>query len=270
VTDRYLDTAIKAAKTSGQILTDYFEKLHDCRQKNQNIRDLVTEVDILSEKNIKEIISAAFPDQAINAEESPLEGKRAGEFAKIWHIDPLDGTVNYSQGIPLCAVSIAFEENGEVMAGVIFNPFSEELFFAAKGQGACLNGQPISVSKKNDLKEGVYVAGFSSASSAEKRKEYETFGRINDATRGVLRLGSAALALAYLACGRIDGFWAKKLHPWDLAAGIVLVGEAQGRVSNVNNEKYSFKDDIFVATNTGIHLDLLKELKGLGSESTDR
>lgn len=263
MTEQYLDTAIRAAKTSGQILMDYFEKLHDFKQKNTNIRDLVTEVDVLSEKNIKEIIRRAFPDHAFNAEESSLEEKPGKDQTKIWHIDPLDGTVNYSQGIPLCAVSIAFEEKGVIVAGVIFNPFSEELFFASKGKGAYLNGKPIGVSKKSDLKEGLYVAGFSSSSSVEKRREYETFGRINDTTRGVLRLGSAALALAYLACGRIDGFWAKKLYSWDLAAGIVLVNEAAGRVSNDKNEKYLFKDDIFVATNAVVHLDLLKELKGL-------
>lgn len=263
MTERYLDTAIKAAKTSGQILTDYFEKLHDFRQKNQNIRDLVTEVDILSEKNIKEIIRTTFPDHAINAEESPLEGKPGQDRTKIWHIDPLDGTVNYSQGIPLCAVSVALEEDGEITVGVIFNPFSDELFFASKGKGAYLNGRQIQASKKSDFKKGLYIVGFSASSSTKKMNEYEVFGQINDTTRGVLRLGSAALALAYLACGRIDGFWANKLFPWDLAAGIVIVKEAKGKVSSENGDDYELGDSVFIASNTLLHDSLIKKLKGV-------
>lgn len=253
MTEKYLEAAIKAAKTSGQILVDYFEKLHDFREKNRNIRDLVTEVDILSEKNIKDIIQKAFPEHSIAAEESTLEQRDA---TKIWHIDPLDGTVNYSQGIPLCAISVAIQEDEDVVAGVIFNPFSDELYFASRGNGAYLNGQKIHVSKKQNFKEGLYVAAFSSAPSNLKKKEYEIFGKVNDTTRGVLRIGSAALALAFLAHGRIDGFWAKDLHSWDLAAGIVLVKEAGGRISSVKEESYSFEKSLLIASNGMIHKEL--------------
>lgn len=259
--EKYLDVAIKAARTSGQILIDYFEKLHDFRQKSQNVRDLVTEVDILSEKNIKEKIRVAFPDHAIRAEESYKDEKI--DSSKVWHVDALDGTVNYSQGIPFCVISVALEENGEVIVGVIYNPFSEELYFASKGNGAYLNGKPIKVSKKKKVEDGVYVMAFSAALSKEKKKEYEVFGQINDSTRGVLRLGSAALSLAYLACGRIDGFWSKDLYPWDLAAGIIIVGEAGGEISSGKGEPYKFKDKTLLASNGLVHRDLMKMVSTL-------
>ena len=262
--NEYLDIAIKAAETSGEILVDYFEKLHDFKQKNANTRDLVTEVDVLSEKNIKSIIQKNYPDDYINAEESyrPQDRVRVSE-GRTWIIDPLDGTVNYSQGIPLCAVSVAVEEAGDVVAGVIFNPFSQELFFASKGNGAYLSGRRISVSDKENIREGLYVVGFSSSPSEEKMNEYQTFGKINDATRGVLRIGSAALALAYLACSRVDGFWAIGLFPWDLAAGTIIVNEAGGRISSLAGGKYTFNDRIIVASNGLVHDSLLKKLERL-------
>lgn len=252
--DLFLEIAIKAAKTSGQILIDYFEKLHDSQQKNKNIRDLLTEVDILSEKNIKEIIRDSFPDHSIMAEESSLEQK---DSTMIWHIDPIDGTVNYSQGIPLCAISVALQDNNEIVAGVIFNPFSDELYYASKGKGAYLNGNQIYVSQKDKITDGLYVAAFSSAPSEEKKEEYDLFGHVNDTTRGVLRIGSAALALAYLANERIDGFWAKNLFSWDLAAGMILVREAGGKISSGNGVEYSFDMPLFIASNKYNHEDLV-------------
>lgn len=255
----FLAVAIKAAQTSGDILVDYFGKLHDFRQKNQNIRDLVTEVDILSEKNIKARIRQVFSDHTIIGEEDKVE-KTGSEY--VWHIDPLDGTVNYSQQIPFCAVSVGVEKKGEVFAGAIYNPFSEELFYAFKGQGAFLNGKQIHVSRKKDVKEGLYIAAFSSVRSKGER-EYEIFGQMNDTTRGVLRIGSAALSLGYLACGRIDGFWAKGLYSWDLAAGIVLVKEAHGAVKSGKGREYKFEDNILIASNGLIHEDLSKRLAKL-------
>jgi len=258
--DCYLEIAIKAVQTSGHILVDYFQKVHDFRQKNKNIRDLVTEVDILSEKNIKSKIEDVFPKHTIIAEETKTE-KHGSDV--IWHIDPLDGTVNYSQGIPLCAVSVGVEKKGEIVAGAIYNPFLEEIYYASKSQGAYLNGKLIHVSKKKTLEEGIYVAAFSAVSSSAKKREYEIFGKINDTTRGVLRIGSAALALAYLACGKIDGFWSKDLFSWDLAAGIILVEESGGKISSAEGKKYKFKDSVLVASNKIIHENLLNVLKGL-------
>lgn len=256
----YLAVAIKAVQTSGDILVDYFGKLHDFRQKNQNIRDLVTEVDILSEKNIEEKIKEVFARHTIMGEEAKGE-KIDSEF--VWHIDPLDGTVNYSQGISFCAISVGVEKNTEIIVGAIYNPFSQELFYASKGQGAFLNGKQIYVSKKKDVKDGVYVAAFSAARSEEKKGEYEIFGRMNDTTRGVLRMGSAALSLAYLACSRIDGFWSKDLFSWDLAAGIVLIKEANGVVMSGKGNEYKLQDRVLIASNKLIYESLSKKLAGL-------
>ncbi len=260
MSQEYLAIAIKAVQTSGDILIDYFGKLHDFRQKNQNIRDLVTEVDILSEKNIQEKIKEVFPYHAINGEEVRAQ-KTDSEF--VWHIDPLDGTVNYSQGITLCAISIGLEKNGEIIAGATYNPFSQELFYASKGQGAFLNGKQIFVSQKKDVQDGLYAAAFSSARSTKKKNEYEIFGRMNDTTRGVLRTGSAALNLAYLACARIDGFWAKELFSWDLAAGILLVKEANGIVVCAKGLEYKLQDGVLIATNRFLGEPLVKMLVGL-------
>jgi len=256
----FLGTAIKSVESSGKILIQYFDKLHDSSQKNENIRDLVTEVDLLAEKNIKEIITSQFPKHNIIAEES---GDLDINSDYCWHVDPIDGTVNYSQGIPLCAISVGLELNGEIIVGAVFNPFTEELFYASKGNGAFLNGHEIIVSEKNEIEKCIYVAAFSSDSYSKKNKEYQIFGKMNDKTRGVLRIGSAALALAYLACGHIDGFWAKGLYAWDLAGGLVLVREAGGQISNNHGDPFVIGDPTLIASNGYIHNSLLLELKNL-------
>ena len=258
--NEYLKIAIRAVESSGKILTEYFERIHDFRQKNQNIRDLVTEVDLLSEKNIKELIESNFPDHSIIGEET---GELVKNSEYCWHIDPIDGTVNYSQGIPLCAVSIGLEHRKEIITGAIYNPFTEELFFASKDNGAYLNGKPITVSRKTKVESGLYVAAFSSDIGKGKKKEYDIFGNLNDTTRGVLRLGSAALALAYLACGRIDGFWAKDLYSWDIAGGLALVNEAGGKATDENGEEHSLKSKVLIASNSRIHELLIKSLTEL-------
>tara|TARA_X000000368_G_C22878894_1_gene644387 strand:- start:1 stop:792 length:792 start_codon:yes stop_codon:yes gene_type:complete len=255
--NNYLKTAINAVETSGKILIEYFEKVHDFKQKNENIRDLVTEVDFLSEKNIKNIIYENFPQHNINGEETGLLNNKSDY---CWHIDPIDGTVNYSQGIPLCAVSVGLEYKNEIVASAIFNPFSDELFFASKGSGSFLNGRQIKVSNKINFEDGLYIAAFSSDLGKDKKNEYNIFGNLNNKTRGVLRLGSAALALAYLSCGRIDGFWANSLYPWDIAGGLLLVKEAGGKVTDVSDNEFSFQSKVLVSSNSLIHDELLKSL----------
>lgn len=255
---QYLEIAIRAVENSGKILIEYFQRIHDFKQKNKNIRDLVTEVDLLSEKNIKQIILSKFPNHNIIGEETGALNKDS-EFC--WHIDPIDGTVNYSQGIPLCAVSIGLEYKKEIIVGAIYNPFANELFFASKGHGAFLNGKHINVSKKNNFKQGLYVVAFSSLIGKDKANEYKIFGDLNNKTRGVLRLGSAALALAYLSCGRIDGFWAKDLYLWDIAGGIILINEAGGQVSGKNGTPFSLKSKTLIASNPKIHKDFISNLK---------
>lgn len=251
--DKYLEVAIRAVRKSGVVLTEYHDKLHDFRMKNSNLRDLVTEVDILSEKSIKKVIWESFPDHSIVAEEGAADQR---DPALVWHVDPLDGTVNYSQGIPLCAVSVGLEENGRMQACAIYNPFAEELFFATRGRGSFLNGAPIHVSGKDSFQNGLYVGAFSSSASANRDKEYMAFGAVNNRSRGALRIGSAAVALAYLACGRIDGFWARGLFSWDLAAGILLVQEAGGQVSGADGRDFTFDQPLLIASNGGVHAEL--------------
>ena len=255
--NEFLGTAIKAVESSGKFLVQYFDKLHDSRQKNKNIRNLVTEVDLQSENNIKKIISSRFPKHNIIAEES---GGLDIDSEYCWHVDPIDGTVNYSQGIPLCAVSIGLELNGEIIVGAVNNPFTGELFYASQGNGAFLNGHEIRVSEKNKLEECLFVAAFSSESDSRKHKEYKIFGKMNDKTRGVLRIGSAALSLAYLACGRIDGFWVNGLYAWDIAGGLSLVMEAGGQIGNIHGNAFVIGESTLVASNSFIHNSFLKEL----------
>lgn len=251
--NKYLKVAIQAAEASGEQLTNYFEKIHDFSQKNKNKRDLVTEVDIISERIIVEMIENNFPNHSINGEEL---GKKNKDSDYTWHIDPIDGTVNYSQGISICAVSIALEYKNKIIAGIVYNPFAEELFFASEGEGAFLNGKPIHVSDKTDMAEGLFIIGLSSDSNINQQEQYDTLMKVNNATRGVLRLGSAAMALAYVASGKIDGFWAKGLFPWDLAAGVILIEEAGGKITSSSGEDFEFSQDI-VATNSGLHDSLL-------------
>ena len=259
--DTYLDVAIRAARIGGAVLVEYFDRVHTSRTKNENLRDLVTEVDLLSEKGIKQIIRESFPEHSIVAEESGVESR---DTSRVWHIDPLDGTVNYSQGIPFCAVSVGMEENGVLKAGAVYNPFADELFYAARGKGAFLNGRPMQVSGKKNFRDGLYVGAFSSVASSSKAAEYAAFGAVNDGSRGALRLGSAAVALAYVASGRIDGFWAKDLYSWDLAGGVLLIEEAGGRAGGAGDTPFDFGQSLQVASNGLVHAELARLLEAHG------
>ena len=220
--NNFLEVAINAAERSGKILQEYFEKVHDVRSKNQNIRDLITEVDLIAENEIKKIITSNFSKHSIVGEES---GSEINDLDYCWHIDPIDGTVNYSQGIPLCAISIGLEFKQKIILGVIFNPFFNELYYATENEGAFLNGRKIEVSKKDKLKDGLYIAAFSSEIDEEKNYEYKIFGHFNNKSLGVMRIGSAALSLAYLSSGKIDGFWTRGLNSWDIIAGLCILKE---------------------------------------------
>lgn len=254
--NKFIDTAIHAVESSGQLLVEYFEKIHDYKQKNSNTRDLVTEVDLLAEKNAKNVIESFFPNHRIHGEELGSDNKNS-EYC--WFIDPIDGTVNYSQGIPICAVSVGLKYKDQIIAGSIFNPFSNELYFASKGEGAFLNGKKITTSKKTSFSEGLYVVAFSSEINSLKNKEYEIFGNINNSTRGVLRLGSAALALAFLSSGRIDGFWGKNLKIWDIAAGIIIAKESGCKILYESFEDDNIKENSFIIASNYELFDNLKK-----------
>ena len=255
----FLEVAINSAEKSGKILQEYFEKIHDARSKNANIRDLVTEVDLIAENEIRKIIKSKFPNHSIVGEEA---GKDIKKSDYCWHIDPIDGTVNYSQGIPLCAISIGLEFKQKLILGVIFNPFFNELYYATKNQGAFLNGKKIKVSRKSELKDGLYIGAFSSEIDKEKDYEYKIFGHFNNISLGAMRIGSAALSLAYLSSGKIEGFWTRGLNSWDIVAGLCILKEAGGKYSDEDGNLFKYKN-ILVASNSVLHTQILKEINSL-------
>jgi myo-inositol-1(or 4)-monophosphatase len=248
-----INTLKKAAKEAGllmksEIASDF--KIHN----KEGINNLVTEVDHASEKLIMDIIREDFPDHFILSEEV---GEIVMDSAYKWIIDPIDGTVNYANGIPICCVSIGVEHNGEMVLGAIYNPFLEEFYFAEKGKGSTLNDKPIHVSNKTEVIKSCLVTGFPYTYLDEPNGPLEVFSRLIKKGIPVRRLGSAAVDLAWVAAGRFDGFYEHKLNAWDSAAGFLLVEEAGGRVSDFKGDKYSPYQPHIVATNGLIHDELL-------------
>lgn len=253
-----LNFAIETARDAGQILLEkYGRKINISKKGDIN---LVTEADLASEKLIIERIRSYYPKHAILAEESGDAVLLDGVNTWKWIIDPLDGTTNFAHGYPCFCVTIALEHNGEIVIGVTFDPTRNELFAAEKGKGATLNNKPIRVSETDSLSESLVVTGF-----PYNFKEKPNFARhLTDFlmySRGVRRDGSAAIDMAYVACGRFDGFWEEGLNPWDVAAGVLLIEEAGGQVSFYNGEKYDIYSPPIVASNGLIHGEMLHVLR---------
>lgn len=246
-------TLIKAANEAGDLMKSRMNTGFSIENK-EGINNLVTEVDVACEKLIMDIIQAEFPDHFILSEETG-EVKTDSEFK--WIIDPIDGTVNFAHGIPLCCVSIGLEKNGQVMMGAVFNPFLNEFFFAERGKGATLNGAPISVTRKTDVFASCLVTGFPYSYLESENGPLEVFGRLIRKGVPVRRLGSAAIDLCWVAAGRFDGFYEHKLNAWDSAAGFLMVEEAGGKVTDFEGNAYSLYQPHIVATNGRIHEDLL-------------
>lgn len=208
--------------------------------------DLVTEVDRECEQLICTQLARHFPDDGILAEERGL-GK--GSAARRWIVDPLDGTVNYAHRFPFFCVSIALEVEGNIELGAIYDPNRDELFTAASGHGAYLNGGRIAVSKTPALKQGLLATGFAYNVQQERRDNLDHFGRFIKQAQAVRRPGSAAIDLAWVACGRIDGFWELFLRPWDMAAGVAIIREAGGAVTAFDGSAYDLYGEEILASN---------------------
>jgi myo-inositol-1(or 4)-monophosphatase len=222
--------------------------------------DLVTNVDREVEQFIRSELGKLFPEDSILGEEFGEDAHQNKD--RVWMIDPIDGTTNFSQGIPIYCVSIALQEHGETVVGVIYDPTRDELFSAQQGVGTHLNGVPLAVSTQDDLARAVLATGFPPLKEGDTFKTIvERMGNIVSASRGMRRLGSAALDLAYVAAGRLDGFWEYNLNPWDTAAGYLLVQEAGGKVSDDVGEHFTPYSRSVVATNALIHLPMLDALK---------
>lgn len=246
-----IEIAIEAARAAGKIQKEKFDDPHRVRLKGP--RDLVTEVDLACEEAIREILAAHTPDAAILGEE---EGETGSGEAK-WIVDPLDGTVNYAHGCPLFCVSIAYESGGTIEAGAIYDPLRDEMFTAEKGCGAFLNGVPVNTTRCERLEDSLLATGFPYDCRTNPKNNLSVFCTMTKLTHGVRRLGAAALDLAYVAAGRLDGFWEMGLKPWDVSAGALLVVEAGGRVTSITGGEYDHYDPDVAATNGLIHDEML-------------
>lgn len=248
------DTLEEAAKESGKILLKKFGKKFGILSKGV-ISNLVTEVDHLSEKKIISVIRRDFPGHEILTEES---GELSSESEYKWIIDPIDGTVNYAHGIPLTCVSIAVSRGDELLLGAVFNPISGEYFSAERGRGAYLNGRKIHVSTNSDIRRSLLVTGFPYDSGRFRPDPVKLFRKFIKLDIPVRRLGSAALDLCWTACGRFDAFWEYNLNPWDVAAGVLILKEAGGKVSNFRGGKYSIYMKEILASNGSVHKSMME------------
>ena len=247
----------KSLEESGKILKEYMDKDFAVESKGI-ISNLVTEVDKRSEAKIIEIIKSEFPSHNILSEEI---GAINEDSDVKWIIDPIDGTINYAHGIPICCVSIGIEKAGEIVMGGIYNPFSEELFFAEKGKGSDLNDKKIKVSNESVLEKSLLVTGFPYNTGNNPNKPVEVFSAFVNKDIPIRRLGSAALDICWTACGRFDGFWEYNLNAWDVAAGYVILTEAGGKVTDFEGKKYSVYNKEILASNGVIHDSMLEVIQ---------
>jgi myo-inositol-1(or 4)-monophosphatase len=263
-TNPFLEVAIEAAHEAGGILTTEFARPVDISYKGEV--DIVTQADRRSEQAIVTLLRTRFPKHAIVAEEG---GGSESDSPFRWHVDPLDGTTNFAHGYPCFAVSIGLEEAGELIAGVIYQPISGELFTAVKGGGAYLNQKKIHVSAIEKLATSLLCTGFPSV----KRSQNPNIHYYWDFTlrsHGVRRDGSAAMDLASVACGRFEGFWEFGLHSWDTAAGVLLVREAGGSVTRFDGQPYQLGDRELLASNGCVHSEMIHIAADIAERSTTR
>lgn len=250
----YLDFTIQIAQKAGELLMSYQTKKLKISYKEHDKKNLVTEADKASENLIVKAIKKNFPNHCVLSEEGGDCGLKPSPYR--WIIDPIDGTTNFAHSFPFFAISIGLEIEGELSVGVIYAPMLKELFSAAKGEGAFLNGKKINVSTTPSIDKALLTTGFN---SDRITSNIPIFQKILPEVRGIRRAGSAAMDLAYIAAGRLDGYWELALYPWDIAAGILLIQEAGGKVTSIDGGKMVFhegKTINMLATNKKIHREL--------------
>jgi myo-inositol-1(or 4)-monophosphatase len=253
----YLEVATEAALAAGEVLQACWGKLESIVEKGRP-GDLVTEADKQAEAAILAVLRRHFPEHAILAEESGQFGDRDAEY--LWAIDPLDGTTNYAHQYPFSAASIGLLIGGVPMVGAIYDPFHRELFRGAMGLGSTCNDKPIQVSKVDNLAQSLLVTGFAYDRRETPDNNYQEFCYLTHITQGVRRAGAASVDLAYVACGRLDGYWERGLSPWDLAAGVAIVEAAGGIVTAYDRSDFDLRSGRILATNGRIHAELSREL----------
>lgn len=246
------------ARGAGKILSDGYGQ--NFQVVNKGVIDLVTEIDRKSEDFLINAILDRFPSHSVIAEE---RGVVEGEKGQVWYIDPLDGTVNYAHGVPIFSVSIAYAENGVVILGGVFDPMQKEYFYSQRGLGSWMNGKPLKVSDAVTLDQSLLVTGFPYDVRTNPENNMNHYINFSLRSRGVRRLGSAAIDLAYVAAGRFDGFWEISIYSWDIAAGALIVEEAGGEVTDVRGgPDYISPKPSILATNGKIHEQMLAVLQG--------
>ena len=255
-----LNTAVKAARKAGAIINRASLDLDQLTVRSKQDRDYVSEVDQMAERAIIETLLDAYPNHGILAEESGTSEARNGEDYQ-WIIDPLDGTTNFLHGVPQYSVSIALKHKGQITQAVVFDPARNELFTASRGRGATLNDRRIRASKRAKLAECLIGTGFPFRDFTFTEAYINMFRDMMKATSGLRRPGSAALDLAWVACGRYDGFWEMKLNQWDMAAGALLILEAGGLVTGIDGEDSYMDSGAIVAGTPKIFPELLKTLQ---------
>lgn len=246
-----LNLMIKAARKAGRSLVKDFREVENLQVSVKGAGDFVSRADIAAEKIIRAELMGARPTYGWLAEESePVAG---ADPTRRWIVDPLDGTTNFLHGLPHWAISIALEHKGEVVAGVIFDAAKDELFYAEKGLGAFMNDRRIRVSGRRHINEAVFATGVPFGAKRTLPAMLKDLARLMPVCAGVRRWGAAALDLAYVATGRYDGYWERELHPWDMAAGLIMVREAGGMVSALHEASEIFASGAVVAVNTELY-----------------
>jgi len=252
--DKVFQVGRQAALAAGTVMRLNYLQPHQVTMKGAI--DPVTETDLQAQEMIIALIRQHFPDHGFLAEETM--GKENVEQPPLavsarWIIDPLDGTVNFAHGFPMFCVSIAFEAEGQVEYGVVYDPLRDELFEARRGGGAFLNGRPIRVSKTKQLDRALLATGFPYDIRERLPETMARLGRLLGVAQGVRRAGSAALDMCYVACGRFDGFWEENLKPWDTAAGLLIIEEAGGKITNFSGGDYDIFSPNIVVSNKILH-----------------
>ncbi len=254
----YKQTLIAATEAGAKELMHFFNGTFTISNK-EGINNLVTEADHAADKAIQAIIRKAFPEHGIVSEET---AEKITESEYKWIIDPIDGTVNFANGIPICCVSIGLENNGKMLMGAVYNPNMNEFYFAEKGNGATLNDKKITVSDKKEVLRSCLVTGFPYTYLDQPNGPIQVFERLIRKGIPVRRLGSAAIDLCWVAAGRFDGFYEHQLNAWDSAAGFIIVEEAGGKVTDLKGDIYSPYQPGIIATNGLIHEELIEWVQG--------
>jgi myo-inositol-1(or 4)-monophosphatase len=256
--DHVREVGVDAARAAGELLRSRIDSIREVRHKSAV--DLVTDVDVASEQLVCSRILAAFPTHTILGEEGGAIGGTDSRFR--WLVDPLDGTTNYAHGFPLFCVSIGFELDGHLQLGVVYAPYLEELFVAEAGRGARLNERPIHVSEVSELPQAMLATGFPYDRAALPRA-LRSFEVLSFQSQAVRRVGSAAIDLCYVACGRFDAYWEHQVNPWDVAAGALLVQEAGGLMAATDGSAFSVDDGQALATNGQLQPAMIAALAGI-------